>query len=187
MPNAAVGSGNTVTRWQYIVVAVVIVVVTSIVAANLNSDITFTAVEGITAFAILFVLSTAVERVVEFVKLILDIVLAWFNKPDTSKSRKIEALTMVRTLSATAASSDATANAAKDAKTASTELLLISSAVAFGISIMLISYCKFSLLAAIGFTDGDEWIGFTVTAFAIMGGSTGVHEILGRIQKQTTT
>jgi hypothetical protein len=178
-----VGAGDNRVRLQYLGIAIAIVVVASIIAANLNSKITYTAVEGIAVFAILYVLALAVERFVEYVKLALDFVLAAFNPEKTAKARKLTALAIVKTVTA---STDQVANASKDAKTASTESLLISGAIAFSVSIILVAYCKYSLLAAIGFNDSNEWIGFTVTALAIMGGSAGVHDLLGRIQKPAT-
>ena len=177
---------------RYLVTAIVILVVTvtaGILISNLLEIPEPQPVEGVTVFAILYVLAQSIERVSELVFKGLDMALNIGKEEAKAVVRKAAAISQLRALSVPAASAPlttaqaaTTAAATTKADEAKNDTSVVALALSFGLAWVAISYFNFSLLASIGF-ETNRWLDALVTAVAIMGGSAGLHDLLGKIQK----
>ena len=230
-PNAArrpvartTGDSNTVEpegpKRRYVYASLFFVAVGLVVAYLVEtldwSAVASTAVEGVTVFAILFVLAQAIERVVELVLPWLDGFIVWLARRDATKDqrssellavRKTEAIRGIREVTnagianvsleigqlgatdsaALAQQATETTDAEKKTKEVRNETRLLTQSMSFAMAIVLVAWFQFSLASAIGFENVPIWLDFLLTATAIMGGSAGLHDLLSNIQKQKET
>jgi len=200
------------------VVASLLIVVLGVVIAVLTvafgwSSVTRSTVEGVTVFAILFVLAQAIERVVELVLPWLDRLILRIAKWDvpvenrkahTLSARKAKAIQEVRKATNAGIPNAAlriasfggtgvdsvkeqaveTSQAEKKTKEVRNETALLTQSLSFAIALVLVVWFKFSLTGEVGFENVPNWLDFLLTAAAIMGGSAGLHDLVSKIQKQ---
>lgn len=194
-------------RAKYIVTTVILVaigVVLGIVFAQ-TSQVEVVQVEGMAAFAILYALAQTIERVNQFLVPIADFVLSKIGVSKTTASdNKKMALQSLRTARMAtvaygavgfAAGGDmkAVEEAAKDTAeqeqvvtTANKEKSLLTNGLAFVLAMVAVGLFKFSLLASIGYTSVPAVVDLIVTASAIMGGSSGLSDVISKVQKSKT-
>jgi len=157
-----------------------------------------TPVVGISVFAVLYVLSQGIERLTEIILPFLDLLL---GRSHSAKKRKREAIQMTNLirrsnlLAAAGLLADdpavpavpttpaAAKDAANEADHATTELQVISLALGFSVAFVFVSYFGYSIFNAIGYTGAARWVDLLFTAAAIAGGSAGLHELIGKLQK----
>lgn len=182
-------------RWRYVIIAGVLIVGGGALAALLAplEGVTLTPTDGISIFAILYVLAQAIERLTQLFVPILDRVIAIGDGGGTATNRKREAIEGVRLqnlrIRAAVAGGVEVAVAADDEKevtAANIEKTLLTNAVALLFAAWAVGWFNFSLLAAIGFQQVPTGIDHVVTATAIMGGTAGLADLISKIQKSKT-
>jgi hypothetical protein len=158
----------------------------AIAAFGPSADVTLTPVDGISMFAVLYLIAQAAERVTEFAVLSL----SW--KLPSSEENKTLALKEVRAaqteIMSTIASS---ASVSTDTKEAAKELVALArralAVFAGGLGILLcaamVRATDFLILSTVGLTGVDERVDIVITTLAAAGGSKGLHETISRIQK----
>ncbi|WEK12352.1 MAG: hypothetical protein P0Y48_07615 [Candidatus Microbacterium phytovorans] len=186
---------DTGIRMPYIVTTIILVVAGLVLGPILltSSTITQTPVEGIAAFAILYVLAQAIERVNQLLVPVLDRLLSAVSGAPTATDKKRTALTAVREQAAamrgfgvSAYSADAQSEADEAVTTANIEKALLTNGLAFLLAMLLVGLFKFSLLASLGYTNVPSVVDIVITATAIMGGSAGLGDLISKIQKSKT-
>ncbi|HWM35241.1 MAG TPA: hypothetical protein VNR36_13515 [Pseudolysinimonas sp.] len=192
---------DTSPRKRYVVVSAVLVAAGAVAGPIIRgeSDVTFTLPDGVTAFAVLFVLATALERLNVILVPLFDWVLGALGGGDGSAGTvKTAALSNIRQarlaamnlapavegFAATAASLD---DDAEKVTRSNTEKALLTTALAFTVGILGISLLKFSLMNSIGYFGVPAGIDVLVTAAAISGGAAGLGDLISKIQKSKTT
>ncbi len=188
-------TADTGIRMPYIVTTIILVVAGLVLGPILltSSTITQTPVEGIAAFAILYVLAQAIERVNQILVPIFDRLLSKVSGAPTATVKKQEALAAVRMqaaalrgIGALTYSVDDQSEADKAVTTANVEKALLTNGLAFLLAMLLVSLFKFSLLASLGYTNVPSVVDIVITATAIMGGSAGLGDLISKIQKSKT-
>ena len=189
---------DTTPRTAYLVAALALVAISGVLGVVIRGDskVIFHLQDGVTAFAVLFVLAQALERL----NLILVPILDWLLGKvagETASKAKSDALSSIR-LSRLAAT-DPTPGKGKeddgksldeDAKTvtrANVEKALLTTSLAFAVGILGIALLKFSLLGALGYEGVPAWVDVLVTAAAISGGAAGLGDLISKIQKSKTS
>lgn len=202
MPDTSDSKAASGIRAPYIVTTIVLVVAAIPLGILLSSttSIEVKVVEGITTFAVLYVLAQSIERINQILVPLGDRILAAISKKPTSTVKKEQGLlavraafTTTRLTSATEGSPSVAAEQAKDAtdgeKTvteANIEKALLTNALAFFLAMLVVGAFKFSLLGSIGFENVPSWLDWIITATAIMGGSAGLGDLISKIQKSKT-
>lgn len=191
---------STSVRGKYIATTAVFVVVAVPVGlwiANIT-PVKVTPVEGIAAFAILYVLAQAIERINQILVPLLDFLLSKIGADKrTATDKKRAALMEIRTQRALlranpvtlgeASSAGASAATGEEVVTAANvEKALLTNGLAFLLAMVAVGLFKFSLLASIGYTAVPSSVDLVVTATAIMGGSAGLSDLISKIQKSKT-
>lgn len=188
-------TADTGIRMPYILTTIILVVAGSALGPILlaSSTITQTPVEGIAAFAILYVLAQAIERANQILVPVIDRLLSKMSGAPTATVKKQEALAAVRMQAAALRgigplvySVDDQSEADKAVTTANVEKALLTNGLAFLLAMLLVSLFKFSLLASLGYTNVPSVVDIVITATAIMGGSAGLGDLISKIQKSKT-
>lgn len=199
----------TTPRRRYYITALVLVLIGGLGgwAAWTSSDVKVLPVEGIEAFAILYVLAQAVERLNAILVPATDWVITSIGTTPSSRTVKQTAqrrLAVVRLQNRLLVSSvagvgmdgiealDAPADgeagdgaADKKAVTvANVEQALLGNAFAFMLAMLAIGYFRFSLLGAIGYENVPDVLEVVITATAIMGGAAGLGDLIAKVRKQ---
>jgi hypothetical protein len=186
---------DTVVRLPYIVATVVLVVVGLILGPIIASASTVAQnqVEGIAAFAILYVLAQAIERANQVLVPVFDRLVAAVSKEPTATTKKQRGLTVLRAQAAAARgvavgvfSADTQTEGAKTVTTADIEKALLTNGLAFLLAMLLVGLFKFSLLASLGYADVPALVDLILTATAIMGGASGLSDLVSKVQKTKT-
>jgi hypothetical protein len=149
-------------------------------------EVTLTPVDGISMFAVLYLIAQAAERVTEFAVLALSWKLpsAEENKALSLKEVRAAQTEIVSTIASSAAVSTDTKEAAKEKVALARRALAV---FAGGLGILLcaamVRATDFSLLWTVGLRGVDERVDVVITTLAAAGGSKGLHETISRIQK----
>lgn len=171
-------------RVGYVAAAAALVAV-GVVAGQLlvRADVSFTPAEGVSVFAVLYVLAQGVERVVEFV--ISSVTLVDGNFAENRKRRAVSLINSTTNGNPQGldASPAKVAEAQEEAKEARLDLGVFSQGLAFALAYALVSYFEFGIFDAVGVTGIAPGADRALTAVAVMGGAKGLHDLLGKIQK----
>lgn len=148
-------------------------------------------VPGIAVFAVLYVIAQGVERIVEIVTSLLGLIK---NSPGKEKEEALRAIAAANsTLNGNPSIADFSASAPKAAKAKANAKKKVDNArtdlsfLALGLSILLcaiaVNALNYGILASLGTTHVNGDLDRLFTALAAAGGSKGVHELVGRLQK----
>lgn len=151
-----------------------------------SGEVTLTPVDGISMFAVLYLIAQAAERVTEFAVLALSwkFPSAEENKEISLKEVRAAQTEIVSTIASSAEASTDTKEAAKERVGLARRALAV---FAGGLGILLcaamVRATDFLLLSAVGLTGVNERVDVVITTLAAAGGSKGLHETISRIQK----
>jgi hypothetical protein len=147
-----------------------------------GADVTYSPAEGISVFAVLYVLAQGIERVVEIVISAITLL-----GTDFAENRKQQALASLNsTLNGNPALDDITGAVAQEEKKveeARLDIGLFAQGLAFALSYALVSYFEFGIFTTIGVDDMAAGVDRVFTALAVMGGAKGLHDLIGKLQK----
>lgn len=174
------------------------------------SSVTYATVEGISVFAVLYVIAQAAERVTEWLIDLLSLI------PDSPENRKNEALKEVRQANSTlnrnptladfgpqlvagtegalanamTAAVQATSQAAAGKKegeekveAARRDIVFLAHGLSFAVCAVAVNALNYGLLRHIGAEGVDGRVDRLFTALAAAGGTKALHELIGRFQK----
>lgn len=174
------------------------------------SDVTYTAVEGISVFAVLYVIAQAAERVTEWV---VDLLSLLPKSPEQTKKEGLkevrvanstlngnptladfgpqlgaaDSVTLSAVVEAAANRTSAAAETKKDAETKVDEARRDITFLAHGVSILVcalaVNWLNYGLFQHIGAAGVDGGLDRMFTALAAAGGTKALHELIGRFQK----
>lgn len=175
-----------------------------------TSEVKFKAVEGISVFAVLYVIAQAAERVTEWVVDLLSLI------PESPEQTKKESLKEVRvanstlngnprladfgpqlgttdsvTLSAvvesaanrTSAAAETKKEAEKKVDEARRDITFLAHGVSIVVCALAVNWLNYGLLQHIGAEGVDGGLDRLFTALAAAGGTKALHELIGRFQK----
>jgi len=115
------------------------------------------------------------------------------SKKPTATTKKQRGLTVLRAQAAAARgvavgvfSADTQTEGAKTVTTADIEKALLTNGLAFLLAMPLVGLFKFSLLASLGYADVPALVDLILTATAIMGGASGLSDLVSKVQKTKT-
>jgi hypothetical protein len=151
-----------------------------------SGEVSLTPVDGISMFAVLYLIAQAAERVTEFAVLALSWKLpsAEENKAVGLKEVRAAQTEIVSTIASSAEASTDTKEAAKERVGLARRALAV---FAGGLGILLcaamVRATDFLLLSTVGLTGVNERVDVVITTLAAAGGSKGLHETITRIQK----
>jgi hypothetical protein len=158
--------------------AVLIGVVVGQLAAG--GDVGFSQEEGISVFAVLYVLAQGVERVVEFTVIVVDLLAAKVGATFAEARKRTAAASIRAALQAGAPPAPTDVVEARESRA---DLAVLAGGLGFGLAYALVGYLGVGILSIIGVHDLMPWMDRAFTALAIGGGSKGLHELVGRLQK----
>jgi hypothetical protein len=151
------------------------------------SNVQHKVVTGVAVFAVLYVIAHSVERAVEFVVALLNLI---GDSPGKVKESALRHLGLGSSTLNGNPTEDDIAGKADDTKAAQKKVDEARKDVAFlglGLSILLcvlaVNALNYGFLDALGTTGVDGDLDRLLTALAAAGGSAGVHELVGRLQK----
>lgn len=144
-------------------------------------------IAGVAMFAVLYVIAPAVERVVEFVVAMLNLL------PNSPGKRKEEGLRTIGAANSTlngnpteddfAATTDVKAAAEENVDEARKDIAFVGLGLSLLLAVLAVNHLNYGMLSSIGTTGVDGDIDRLLTALAAAGGSKGLHELVGRMQK----
>lgn len=185
------GGGGEGVRARYVVGSVVCVIVgvVSGLLVNVWTEVDgFVFAEGISLFALLYVVAQGVERINEFVVNVLNHVLTK-DDPVFAERRKKAALTNLRKLSMEARGADspdvdlAAVVDKSELDSARKEIALLTAGVGFGLTFFFVASLDTGLLEIIvtspHIPSGVDWL---LSAAVLTGGATGLHELLSKLK-----
>jgi len=172
-------------RWIGIVTGVSGVLVALLAPA---SNVTYTAVEGIAVFAVLYVVAQGVERIVEWV---VDLATLIPNSPGKKKDEALRNMVAANsTINGNPTEDELLTSSASDASTEKkkvdekrTDITFLAHGLSIllaAIGVKLVNYGIFDYLGASGVNQDVDHL---LTALAAAGGSKSLHELIGRLQK----
>lgn len=152
-----------------------------------TSAVTHKAVEGITVFAVLYILAQGVERLIEW---IMDFAALTPGSPAQKKESGLRSLAVANsTLNGNPSTDDFTAaatevgEAKKTVEEARTDLTFLAHGLSILLSALAVVALNYSLLSLVGAQGVDKRVDILLSALAVAGGSKGIHELVGRLQK----
>lgn len=179
---ANVGANKAAERigGGYLVAAVIVMtvgVVGGLVLARTTDVPDYKLAAGASAFALIYIVAQAIERVNELLVLVLDKASSGF-----AEAQKQNALKTIKGVHVTSAvpEADAPARLTKARK----ELRVLTMAVAFGLSFVLLAYLETGLMELV--TEGShpsqplDWI---ISAAVFAGGTSALHDLTSKVQK----
>lgn len=172
---------------------------------GLTSKATYAPAAGIAAFAVLYVIAQAVERLVEWITDFLKLF------PESSGAKKVELTRVLRAANSTlngnptlADFGDRPANdeislqtavttavegmaddkktKEKEVDTARTDIRFLAHGLAILLAAIAVTWMNYGILASLGATNFSDNLNRLVTALAAAGGSTALHELISRVQ-----
>lgn len=165
------------------ILAAIAAVAAGVVTGQLlvDEDVTYKVMPEVSVFAVLYVLAQGVERIVEFVISVLSMAIKGFA--ENKKRAQLSAINS--TLNGNPTVDDIEGLSKKQAAVAEarTEITVLAQGLAFGMAYALVSYLEFGIFKAIGVAGFEPGLDRVLTAIAVMGGSKGLHELIGRLQK----
>lgn len=178
------------SRWSgiYRAVGVLAGIVGVIVALSASdSKIEYKPVEGISVFAVLYVIAQGVERLVEWT---IDLATLLNQSPGKKKDAGLQALTAANstlngspTLDAFESAATAAADAKKEVETARTDITFLAHGLSILLAAIAVNWLDYGIFTHLGATGISESADHLFSALAAAGGSKGVHELIGRLQK----
>lgn len=141
-------------------------------------EVRYAPATGIAAFAVLFVIAQAVERLVEWVTDLLELI------PNSTAKKKAVA---TRELRAAVSTLDATESKTKEAEVdeARTDIRFLAHGLAILLAAIAVSWLDYGILESLGvtgFSPDLDGLNRLLTALAAAGGSTALHELISRVQ-----
>ena len=146
--------------------------------ALVGEDPSFKPVEGISVFALVYVLAQAVERVVEGVLAVLEGFAKVAGK-QLATTTKAEATRALR--SAATAPGVIEQSAKAEAATSDTRALAFGLSLAIGF--VACGYFEIGLMRLIGVSGVEGWVDRLASAIIIAGGAKPLHDLISKIQK----
>lgn len=148
---------------------------------------TFTAAEGLGAFALFYVVAQAAERLIEVLVMPALDKVRGFDKPKSKKERDAAVVKALKTNTDTDADKAAEKQAEVDQKTANRSVVSFALTAAAGM--MACGYLEADFLKAAGVTFGEqstnsEWFRMAVTGLVVGGGSAKLHELITNMSKK---
>ncbi|MFJ6099305.1 hypothetical protein [Williamsia muralis] len=138
---------------------------------------------GFSVFALIYILTQAIERVNELLINILDAVFSKVDKKDFAETTKRAALATVKTAKASAGQ-PVPADQEENLATARKELQILTAGTAFGLAFALIAGLDTGLLELTikspHIPMGLDWV---ISAAVISGGTAALHDLISKIQK----
>jgi len=160
------------------------------VAVALNasdSKIEYKPIEGISVFAVLYVIAQGVERLVEWT---IDLATLLDQSPGKKKDAGLRALTTANstlngnpTLDAFQTAATEAADAKKEVETARTDITFLAHGLSILLAAIAVNWLDYGIFTHLGASGVSESADHLFTALAAAGGSKGVHELVGRLQK----
>ena len=160
------------------------------VAVALNasdSKIEYKPIEGISVFAVLYVIAQGVERLVEWT---IDLATLLDQSPGKKKDAGLRALTTSNstlngnpTLDAFQTAATEAADAKKEVETARTDITFLAHGLSILLAAIAVNWLDYGIFTHLGASGVSESADHLFTALAAAGGSKGVHELVGRLQK----
>lgn len=160
------------------------------VAVALNasdSKIEYKPIEGISVFAVLYVIAQGVERLVEWT---IDLATLLDQSPGKKKDAGLRALTTANstlngnpTLDAFETAATEAADAKKEVETARTDITFLAHGLSILLAAIAVNWLDYGIFTHLGASGVSESADHLFTALAAAGGSKGVHELVGRLQK----
>jgi hypothetical protein len=170
-------------------ISVVVFVVALAVAVDwfgTTAGPTFTAAEGLGAFALFYVVAQAAERLVELAMPVVDLV------PGLDKKKKSEARdekVATASIGASATDADAAAKAQADVDQVRSNRAVVMFALTAGLGMLACGYLEADFLTAVGVSFGSstdsEWFRMAVTGLVVGGGSTKLHGLISNMSKSS--
>jgi hypothetical protein len=147
---------------------------------------TFTPMEGIGVFALVYILAQAVERLVEIILSVVDSLAGKAGKElaPTTKAKALRALSAVP--AAAAAPAGVAANAAaiekEQARSAESDTHALAFGLALGIAFLGCGYFEVGLLKLIGVEQVPIWVDRFVSGIIVAGGAKPLHDLISKVQ-----
>ena len=142
-----------------------------------SSTIVVVPVEGVTVFALFYVLAQALERINEGAGKALAVILP--SAPQAAKDESVRRLRGIEAIPADSSTADEKAKLARSR----TESSLLTGAFSFAFAFGLTGYFHAGLLTVIGVQDLNPVFDRFLTALAIMGGTKGLHDLISKVEK----
>lgn len=143
-------------------------------------------VEGTSAFAFIYVISQATERIVE-------LVVNWLGTSRDSSAEKRKQLAQADLVTAAKDADDGKMRqATSQLNEARADLTVLGAGLSVAIGAVLVSFFNYDFPKAIGVTHGGSnevantiatAVSVAVTAIVVSGGSKGLHELISKVQK----
>lgn len=127
----------------------------------------FTAAEGVSVFALVYVLAQGVERLVEIVLAVVESVAKSIGK-EVAPTTKVLAIK---------------ANSKDEAESAEADTRALAFGLALGSAFVACSYFEVGLLKLIGVTELEGWVDRFVSGLIVAGGSKPLHDLITKVQK----
>lgn len=154
----------------------------------IETGVTFQPTDGITAFALFYVLALGVERLLEFVGSPIEWLLTLFGRKKTKPDLKKELDRKVRNALNAPTSMDeanAAAQAQADVDAATKGRTAGIAGFAAGLGVIAADYFNADFLLAIGVREVEPAIALVVTGLIIAGGSKQLHDLITNISKKS--
>lgn len=152
-----------------------------------DSKIEYKPIEGISVFAVLYVIAQGVERLVEWT---IDLATLLDQSPGKKKDAGLRALTTSNstlngnpTLDAFQTAATEAADAKKEVETARTDITFLAHGLSILLAAIAVNWLDYGIFTHLGASGVSESADHLFTALAAAGGSKGVHELVGRLQK----
>jgi hypothetical protein len=155
-----------------------------------QSNVTYAAVEGISVFAVIYLIAQSSERVTELVVSALSLL------PNAPEEKKNDALKALRTADSTLNGNPAEADlsvvadkaadktaAKEDADVARKDIAFLAGGLAVLLCAIGVNALNFGLVGHIGATGVNGDLDRLLTTLAAAGGTKTLHELIGRFQK----
>jgi hypothetical protein len=154
----------------------------------IETGVTFQPTDGITAFALFYVLALGIERLLEFVGSPIEWLLTLFGRNKTKPKLKKELDEKVRNALNAPKSTDEANRAAQaqaDVDAATKGRTAGIAGFAAGLGVIAADYFNADFLSAIGIREVEPAIALVVTGLVIAGGSKQLHDLITNISKKS--
>lgn len=179
------GSRDDAISPRYVVAAAIVAVVGAAVGSLvglLREVDDYKIAAGASAFALIYIVAQAIERINEL--LILCLYKKNANFAEGKKRRALKAIKAPVPERADAGATDGKANAPDELASARRELRILTMATAFALSFLLLGSLDTGLLAIV--TEGNhppELLDWLISAAVFAGGTSALHDLISKVQK----
>lgn len=146
-----------------------------------NQSVTYVPVEGITVFAVLYVISQGAERLTEWLVELLSLLPSSPGKKKEETLRRLSNSTVNG--NPVALDFDAVVEAKETVDKARTDISFVAHGFSILVCALAVIWLNYGLMKHIGAQGVGVRIDHLLTALAAAGGAKGLHELIGRMQK----